>query len=142
MWQRCWARRVEELQQAFKHQLLLSCRLLQMLPCYIAWLTDSVVNRQDCFNLLSQCIDWSRMPADTSAAAICSRLSLENPNTPCVSLEPFLEPSDQPYSPPRDHVTQPCKGEPCAAGQVCQVNRYCPPFTPRNCLPYTCSTGE
>lgn len=139
MWQRCWGRRVERSQLAIKLQL----STFVPLAIYASlWLMDAVVNRQDCFNLLSQCIDWSRMPADTSAAAICSRLSLENPTTPCVSLEPFLEPSDQPYSPPRDHVTQPCKGEPCAAGQVCQVNRYCPPFIPRNCLPYTCSTGQ
>ncbi|KAG8279611.1 hypothetical protein J6590_100929, partial [Homalodisca vitripennis] len=111
---------------------------LQIKPCHRTSHTNRIC-RQDCFNLLSQCMDWTRMPADTSAASICSRLSPDNPNTPCVSLEPYLEPSDQPYSPPSDQVTQPCKGDPCNIGQVCAVNRYCQPL--RSCQPYSCSDG-
>ncbi|KAG8334113.1 hypothetical protein J6590_097478 [Homalodisca vitripennis] len=111
---------------------------LQIKPCHRTSHTNRIC-MQDCFNLLSQCMDWTRMPADTSAASTCSRLSPVNPNTPCVSLEPYLEPSDQPYSPPSDQVTQPCKGDPCNIGQVCAVNRYCQPL--RSCQPYSCSDG-
>ncbi|XP_054265987.1 reversion-inducing cysteine-rich protein with Kazal motifs [Macrosteles quadrilineatus] len=111
---------------------------LQIKPCHRTTHTNRIC-RQDCFNLLSQCMDWTRMPADTSAAIICNRLSSDNPATPCVSLEPYLEPSDQPYSPPRDQVTQPCRGEPCTSGHLCAVNRYC--STSRSCQPYTCAQG-
>jgi reversion-inducing cysteine-rich kazal motif protein len=85
-------------------------------------------------------MDWSRMPTGQNAASLCSRLSPENPDTPCISLRPFLEPSDNPYMQPQDEVTSPCKGDPCNSSEVCSVNRNCAPGRP--CPPYQCSPGE
>jgi reversion-inducing cysteine-rich kazal motif protein len=85
-------------------------------------------------------MDWSRMPAGQNAASLCSRLSPENPDTPCISLKAFLEPSDNPYMQPQDEVSSPCKGDPCNNSEVCSVNRNCAPGRP--CPPYRCSPGE
>ncbi|RZF43152.1 hypothetical protein LSTR_LSTR015847 [Laodelphax striatellus] len=55
-----------------------------------------------------------------SAASLCARLSPDNPIIPCISLSPYLTPSDHPYHPPHDQLTQPCKGDPCNTSQICQ----------------------
>lgn len=89
--------------------------------------------------MLSQCMDWSRMPAGHTAASICSRLSSDNPSVPCISLKPFLEPSDSPYSAPGDVVTAPCKGDTCDPNEMCVINRNCIPGKP--CQPYHCVPG-
>ncbi|XP_021916359.1 reversion-inducing cysteine-rich protein with Kazal motifs isoform X1 [Zootermopsis nevadensis] len=111
---------------------------LQIKPCHRHTHANRIC-REDCYELLSQCMDWSRMPTGHNAASLCSRLSPENPDTPCISLRPFLEPSDNPYLQPQDEVTSPCKGDPCNNSEVCSVNRNC--ATGRPCLPYQCSPG-
>ena len=85
-------------------------------------------------------MDWSRMPTGHNAASLCSRLSPDNPDTPCISLKAFLEPSDNPYMQPQDEVSSPCKGDPCNNSEVCSVNRNCAPGRP--CPPYRCSPGK
>lgn len=89
--------------------------------------------------MLSQCMDWPRMPAGQSAASICSRLSSEKPSSNCVSLKTFLEPSDNPYVEPDAEVTSPCKGDPCDPEEMCLINRNC--LQGKHCRPYTCVKG-
>lgn len=89
--------------------------------------------------MLSQCMDWPRMPPGQTAASICSRLSSDNPAAPCISLKAYLEPSDNPYVDPEDQVTAPCKGDPCDPDEMCIVNRNCLPG--KSCRPYTCISG-
>lgn len=114
---------------------------LQIRPCQ----PHSHANRicsEDCYELLSQCMDWTRMPRGHghTAASLCALLSPDNPNTPCISLKPFLEPSKNPYRQPQDEVTLPCKGDnPCNSSEVCSVNHNCAPGRP--CLPYQCTPG-
>lgn len=109
--------------------------------CNIHLTSDVIFCRDDCFKLLSNCMDWTHVEADTSAASLCSHLSPDDPNIPCISLAPFLEPSDHPYHSPRDQVTQPCKGDPCNNSHVCSINRYCQQ-TSRACQPYNCALGN
>ena len=115
--------------------------LIFVLSVLSMWsLTRVLCYREDCYDLLSQCMDWSRMPAGHNAASLCSLLSPHNPDTPCISLRAFLEPSDNPYIQPQDEVTSPCKGDPCNSSEVCVVNRNC--ASGRPCRPYQCSKGE
>ncbi|GFG31799.1 hypothetical protein Cfor_04236 [Coptotermes formosanus] len=111
---------------------------LQIKPCHRHTHANRIC-REDCYELLSQCMDWSRMPTGHNAASLCSRLSPDNPDTPCISLKAFLEPSDNPYMQPQDEVSSPCKGDPCNNSEVCSVNRNCAPGRP--CAPYRCSPG-
>lgn len=112
---------------------------LQVKPCHRQSHANRIC-REDCFEMLSQCMDWSRMPAGHTAASICSRLSPDNnPSIPCISLKPFLEASDDPYVAPENHVTSPCKGDPCDHGEMCIVNRNCLPG--KSCQPYLCVPG-
>uniref|UniRef100_A0A1B6DLK0 Kazal-like domain-containing protein n=2 Tax=Clastoptera arizonana TaxID=38151 RepID=A0A1B6DLK0_9HEMI len=83
-------------------------------------------------------MDWRRMP-DASAEQLCSILSPADPHTPCISLKPFMEPSDRPYNALTDQVTQPCKGSPCNSTHVCTINRF--RQHSRMYPTYTCSLG-
>lgn len=84
-------------------------------------------------------MDWPRMPPGQTAASICSKFSSESISSPCISLKPFLEPSDHLYVDPREGVTAPCKGDPCDSNQVCLVNRNC--VRGKSCQPFLCVTG-
>nr|CAD7455214.1 unnamed protein product [Timema tahoe] len=95
--------------------------------------------REDCLDLLSECLDWTRMSGGHTAVSLCLRLSPDHPDTPCISLKQFLQPSDSPYFPPHKGVTSPCKGAPCNSSEVCLINRRCSPGS--SCLPYTCVPG-
>ncbi|XP_039290122.1 reversion-inducing cysteine-rich protein with Kazal motifs isoform X1 [Nilaparvata lugens] len=110
---------------------------LQIKPCHRHSHANRIC-RDDCFELLSHCVDWAKMPG-YSAASLCARLSPDNPIIPCISLSPYLAPSDHPYHPPHDQLTQPCKGDPCNSSQICQVNRNC--HHSNGCQPYQCFQG-
>lgn len=47
-----------------------------------------------CLNILSDCVDWTRVTSEHSAEGICAELSPEDPDVSCISLESFLYPSD------------------------------------------------
>ncbi|KAF4519249.1 hypothetical protein B566_EDAN002137 [Ephemera danica] len=116
---------------------------LQTRPCHSATHASHIC-REDCFELLSECIDRDRLPPGITAASLCARLAPEAPpDAPCISLKPFLEPSkwrvDRESLRPGEQVTAPCRGDPCNTSEVCAVNRNCAPGRP--CSPYTCSTG-
>ncbi|XP_055383709.1 reversion-inducing cysteine-rich protein with Kazal motifs, partial [Condylostylus longicornis] len=96
--------------------------------------------REDCYNLLSDCLDWTAVSSKVSASSICSKLSSEFEEVDCVSLKPYLEPSDIPTETGGHHrLTSPCKGN------ICNSSEVCVPF--RNgtigysCIP-GCSLGE
>lgn len=96
--------------------------------------------REDCYEMLTECIDWSRIPPGQTVTSLCGKLSPGDQTSPCVSLRPFLEPSDAGYAPPGHQVTAPCKGEPCDSQELCQVNRNCEPGRP--CQTYQCMPGR
>ncbi|XP_049948355.1 reversion-inducing cysteine-rich protein with Kazal motifs [Schistocerca serialis cubense] len=112
--------------------------MLQIKPCH----QETHINRickEDCYALLRQCLDWRRAPGQ-SAAELCARLSADGSQSPCISLRPFLQPSDSPHVPPQDELTLPCKGDhPCNASQVCQLNRHC--SSGHACRTYRCTPG-
>lgn len=108
---------------------------LQIQPCS----RDSHVNRicrEDCVNILSQCMDWSRISSDHTVTSVCAKLSPDNPEDPCISLSLFLEPSDYPYTEPEESITSPCKGNPCGNNEVCTVNHNV-----GGSMPYICTKG-
>ena len=78
----------------------------------------------DCFDILSKCMDWTRMKtADMEPSKICSQLS-PDPNAPCISIKPYLEPSDTPPSEVETKIISPCRGQQCnLTSEICEVNR-------------------
>ncbi|GAB0089452.1 AGAP012576-PA [Sergentomyia squamirostris] len=90
---------------------------LQIKPCTATTHANQIC-REDCYDLLTQCMDWTKLQSSShSAGSLCSKLSPTDMNTPCISLKPFLEPSDFPYS-DLQQVAAPCKGHPCNSSQV------------------------
>lgn len=113
---------------------------LQLKPCSRHGLSNQICH-SDCYEILSECIDWSRLNTRLSPDAICSRLNpQQSPEQPCISLLPYLEESDAPKNTGGHHgLSSPCKGHPCNASQVClpqrnESNAYA-------CIP-GCSMGE
>lgn len=84
-------------------------------------------------------MDWSRMPFGQTVSSLCAILSPGDKNSPCVSLKPFLEPSDIAYVSTGQQITAPCKGDPCDSQELCTVNRNCEPGRP--CQTYQCLPG-
>lgn len=79
---------------------------------------------EDCFDILTKCMDWQRMEnSQIEPATICSRLSPDS-KAPCISIKPYLEPSDNPYSGNDLKIVSPCRGQQCnASAEICEVNR-------------------
>ncbi|XP_055691671.1 reversion-inducing cysteine-rich protein with Kazal motifs [Lutzomyia longipalpis] len=95
---------------------------LQIKPCTTTTHGNQIC-KEDCYELLTQCMDWTKLQSSShSAGSLCSKLSPNDITTPCISLKPFLEPSDFPY---RDahQVSTPCRGNPCNSSQVCLVDK-------------------
>lgn len=68
-------------------------------------------------------MDWTKLEAGHTAASICGKLSFEDAAAPCISLKPYIEPSDLPHHSGNHKVQSPCKGHPCNVSQVCLVNK-------------------
>lgn len=68
-------------------------------------------------------MDWTRLETGHTASSICSRLSLEDSTAPCVSLKPYIEPSDLPHHTGNHKIISPCLGNPCNATEVCLLRR-------------------
>lgn len=94
--------------------------------------------REDCFKVLSVCLDWSRMSQTVSAADVCSELAPSDPSAPCISLNPFLTPSEEGYT---EAITKPCLPDPCSPSELCTVARNCAP-SDVHCRPYRCLPGR
>lgn len=96
---------------------------LQIKPCTRSTHFNQIC-REDCYDLLHKCMDWTRIESEAfTASSLCSKLSPESSKEPCISIKPYLEPSDDPYTGNDFEVVSPCKGNPCNSTQVCQVNR-------------------
>uniref|UniRef100_A0A1B0D106 Reversion-inducing cysteine-rich protein with Kazal motifs n=1 Tax=Phlebotomus papatasi TaxID=29031 RepID=A0A1B0D106_PHLPP len=94
---------------------------LQIKPCTTTTHGNQIC-REDCYDLLTQCMDWTKLQSSShSAGSLCSKLSPNDITTPCISLKPFLEPSDIPYDGYK--ITHPCKGNPCNSSQVCLLDK-------------------
>lgn len=98
--------------------------ILQLKPCTTSSHFNQIC-REDCFDILSRCMDWTKMSSEShTASSLCSKLSPENGNIPCISIKPYLEPSDIPYSGNDMKILSPCKGQTCnTSSEVCLVNR-------------------
>lgn len=126
--------------------------ILQLKPCSRAKHTTQIC-REDCYDLLANCIDWTRMETRHTPDSICARFSAdsENSSSPCVSLKPYIEPSDvssQRRWPPANHqIISPCRDHTCNATEVCLSNNkrdhhgVIPTAMPFHCVP-GCPLGE
>ncbi|KAL7734988.1 hypothetical protein ACLKA6_011252 [Drosophila palustris] len=103
---------------------------LQIQPCTRVGLYNGIC-REDCTELLDECLDWPRQPQRPQA--ICERLqppSKEDDDepTPCISLSAFLKGGDA-FDEAMDPtgsgsgLTSPCASKPCNGSEVCQLQR-------------------
>ncbi|CAH1116210.1 unnamed protein product [Phaedon cochleariae] len=111
---------------------------LQIKPCSRTSHANQIC-RDICLDVLSQCVDWTQVSPVYSAESICEKLSPEDPDESCVSLQTYLKPSSYEFSRITGQVFSPCKGNPCEADEICLINRNCVPG--RNCRPYFCRPG-
>lgn len=100
----------------------ISC-MLQIKPCSRSKHATQIC-RDDCYDLLTECIDWTRMETRHTPESICARFSVEsgNPTSPCISLKPYLEPSDLPQHnalATNHQIVSPCRGHGCNSTEVC-----------------------
>ncbi|XP_054718060.1 reversion-inducing cysteine-rich protein with Kazal motifs-like [Uloborus diversus] len=109
---------------------------LQIKPCQTRAHTNMIC-RSDCMNLLSNCVDRSRLLEGQSPSTLCDVLSPPGINSPCISLTPYLSESKYEHDPA--DVTQPCKTNICGKNEVCLVNKSCNDGDA--CLPSICVPG-
>lgn len=111
---------------------------LQIKPCSRLSHANQIC-RDVCLDILSKCVDWSKVSTDHSAESVCAGLSPEDPNVSCVRLQEFLHPSEHSYQRINEQVFSPCKGNPCESHEICILNKNC--IHGGNCLPYKCVPG-
>lgn len=92
-----------------------------------------------CLDILTQCVDWTRLLPKYSAETICEMLSPEDPNVSCIKIQDYLDPSSYDYSRITGQVSSPCRGNPCNSNEICLINRKC--IHGINCKPYICQPG-
>lgn len=102
----------------------ISC-ILQIKPCSRNKHATQIC-REDCYDLLTQCMDWTRMETRHTPESICAKFSVEDFSdaaTPCISLKPYLEPSDVPQTKANinHRILSPCHGHTCNASEVCVI---------------------
>ncbi|XP_030760700.1 reversion-inducing cysteine-rich protein with Kazal motifs isoform X2 [Sitophilus oryzae] len=95
--------------------------------------------RDVCLEILSQCVDWSRISPVYSAESICDSLSPDDPNMSCIKLHEYLYPSAITYQKISGQISSPCKGNPCEHNEICLINKNC--IHGINCKPYICQPG-
>uniref|UniRef100_A0A8D8FVC5 Reversion-inducing cysteine-rich protein with Kazal motifs n=2 Tax=Culex pipiens TaxID=7175 RepID=A0A8D8FVC5_CULPI len=108
--------------------------LLQVKPCTRNFHTNQIC-RDDCYEVLGNCVDWNRMVPKQSVASLCQLFSPEDSSeAECVSLKRFLVPSDIPHRNSDLALVSPCRGNPCGSNQICVVKRD-------GTIGYTCVNG-
>nr|XP_028559628.1 reversion-inducing cysteine-rich protein with Kazal motifs isoform X1 [Podarcis muralis] len=110
---------------------------LQIKPCH-SKSRGSIICKSDCVEILNKCGDLSKFPEGHMAESICELLSPTDDLETCIPLDTYVRPST--LGNIVDDVTHPCNPNPCAANQLCEVNRKgCQAGEP--CLPYFCIQG-
>lgn len=104
---------------------------LQLQPCTRVGLYNGIC-REDCTELLDECLDWTRHPQRPQA--ICERLQPpaatedEEPK-PCISIRTYLKDSDPAEGWSEGEaktgltINSPCASKPCNASEVCVPQR-------------------
>uniref|UniRef100_A0A8C5LGY1 Reversion-inducing cysteine-rich protein with Kazal motifs n=1 Tax=Jaculus jaculus TaxID=51337 RepID=A0A8C5LGY1_JACJA len=111
---------------------------LQIKPCH-SKSRGSIICKSDCVEILKKCGDQNKFPEDHTAESICELLSPTDDLENCIPLDTYLRPST--LGNIAEEVTHPCNPNPCAASELCEVNRKgCPSGDP--CLPYSCVQGH
>lgn len=99
----------------------ISC-LLQIKPCSRDKHVTQICH-EDCYDLLTECIDWSRMGTRHTPQSICARFTVDSddPSIPCTSLKPYLQPSDLATEWPakNSQIVLPCRGHACNSSEIC-----------------------
>lgn len=111
---------------------------LQIKPCSRNSHANQIC-RDVCLNILSQCVDWTRISPIHSADSICEKLSPDDPNISCIRIENYLDPSSYEFSRITGQVSSPCKGNPCESEEICLINKNC--IHGINCKSYICQPG-
>ncbi|KAJ8916807.1 hypothetical protein NQ315_005814, partial [Exocentrus adspersus] len=111
---------------------------LQMKPCSRHSHANQIC-RDVCLDILTQCVDWTRLSLTYSAETICESLSPDDPNISCIKLQNYLKPSSYSYPRITGQISSPCKGNPCEPNEICLINKNCIHGT--NCQPYFCQPG-
>ncbi|XP_033761465.1 reversion-inducing cysteine-rich protein with Kazal motifs-like [Pecten maximus] len=108
---------------------------LQIKPCNRR-ATPLPLCREDCFHILNQCVDHSRMKPGHTLQLLCNTLSPgDSKNGDCISVKKYL--TESPHKHYGHVITSPCNPNPCEDNQVCWINRRkC--RHPEVCLPYVC----
>lgn len=115
----------------------ISC-VLTIKPCSSSKHATQIC-REDCYDLLTKCIDWTRMETRHTAESICARFSIEE--TPCISLKPYMEPSDLPqHSTAANRIISPCRAGVCNSTEICTLSRRDVIVRPAETL-YRCVAG-
>ncbi|KAG8199483.1 hypothetical protein JTE90_009331 [Oedothorax gibbosus] len=109
---------------------------LQIKPCHHRSHVNRIC-RSDCIDILSQCVDRSRLEKGQNPISLCEILSPSRNDTPCISLSPYLVPSDHEQT--ASEITHPCKPNKCSPNHVCMVERNCHIGQP--CSPFVCVPG-
>ncbi|CAM5091872.1 unnamed protein product [Eretmochelys imbricata] len=110
---------------------------LQIKPCH-SKSRGSIICKSDCVEILKKCGDQNKFPEGHTAESICELLSPTDDFENCIPLDTYLNPSS--LGNIVEEVTHPCNPNPCAANQLCEVNRKgCQSGEP--CLPYFCVQG-
>jgi len=110
---------------------------LQIKPCHSKRRANWIC-KSDCIDILSECLDTTRVKVGVTPHVICNMLSSPDETAPCISLAPYLVESHHQV----DHreVTTPCNPNPCNMSQICEVSRRkCSSL--HSCPQYICKPG-
>uniref|UniRef100_A0A1Y9H237 Reversion-inducing cysteine-rich protein with Kazal motifs n=1 Tax=Anopheles dirus TaxID=7168 RepID=A0A1Y9H237_9DIPT len=105
---------------------------LQIKPCTKGYHTNHIC-RQDCHEVLKNCVDWERIPGGHTVSSLCQQLAPQNNSLPCISMGRFQPLQELVAGGGRSvdgerimadvTLVSPCKGNPCNATQICVANR-------------------
>ncbi|CAH2005399.1 unnamed protein product [Acanthoscelides obtectus] len=111
---------------------------LQIKPCSRTSHANQIC-RDVCLQILTDCVDWTKLSPIYSAHSICEGLSPEDPDISCLRLQRYLYPSTYKHSRITGEVSSPCRGNPCEPNEICLINRKC--IHGISCKPYICQPG-
>ncbi|KAK7483912.1 hypothetical protein BaRGS_00024796, partial [Batillaria attramentaria] len=110
---------------------------LQIKPC-ISQPSLLSLCKEDCMDILTQCVDRDRLGTEQSVPQLCNALPSVHTPGACVALTHFLRPS--PYTDLEEEVTHPCNPNPCQADEVCELRRRkCK--DPSHCKQFICKSA-